>query len=140
MLARPKTALIGGVAVLLVCALGLLTWHPDPTPVKEFRTSPDSKQGYDVFAKRFPRGAVSPSTVLVERTGGAASEADVALVIKRLQAAPGVFAVFPAPEPRSADKRVARLGLVLDKRPAAARLARPDRPDPQARRTASAAA
>ena len=112
-LARPKTALIGGVAGLLICALGLLTWHPDPTPVKEFRTSPDSKQGYDTFAKTFPPGAVSPSTVVVERAGGAASDADVALVIKRLQAAPGVFAVFPAPEPRSADKRVARLGLVL---------------------------
>ena len=116
-LARPKTALIGGVAGLLICALGLLTWHPDPTPVKEFRTSPDSKQGYDVFAKTFPRGAVSPSTVLVERAGGTASDADVALVIKRLQAAPGVFAVFPAPDPRSADKRIARLGLVLDKDP-----------------------
>ena len=116
-LARPKTALIGGVAGLLVCALGLFAWSPDPTPVKEFRTSPDSKQGYDVFAKTFPPGAVSPSTVLVERSGGAASAADVAAVIKRLQAVDGVFAVFPAPEPRSADKRIARLGLVLDEDP-----------------------
>jgi putative drug exporter of the RND superfamily len=116
-LARPKTALIGGVTGLLICALGLLTWHPDPTPVKEFRTSPDSKQGYDTFAKTFPPGAVSPSTVLVERSGGTASQADVATVIKRLSAAPGVFLVFPAPDPRSADKRIARLGLVLDKDP-----------------------
>ncbi len=116
-LARPKTALIGGVAVLLVCALGLFAWSPDPTPVKEFRTSPDSKQGYDEFAKRFPPGAVSPSTALVERPGGTASDADVATVVKTLQAVDGVFAVFPAPEPRSEDKRIARLGLVLDEDP-----------------------
>ena len=116
-LARPRTALFGGVAGLLICALGLFAWSPDPTPVKEFRTSPDSKQGYDVFAKEFPPGAVSPSTVLVERPGGTASEQDVAAVIKRLQAVDGVFAVFPAPEPRSSDKRIARLGLVLDEDP-----------------------
>ena len=116
-LARPWTALIGGVTGLVICSLGLFAWSPDPTPVKEFRTSPDSKQGYDVFAKAFPPGAVSPSTVLVARPGGTASDADVAAVIKRLQAVDGVFAVFPAPEPRSADKRIARLALVLDEDP-----------------------
>jgi RND superfamily putative drug exporter len=116
-LARPRTALIGGVSGLLICALGLFAWSPDPTPVKEFRTSPDSKQGYDVFAKAFPPGAVSPSTVLVERPGGTASDDDVKAVIAKLQGVDGVFAVFAAPEPRSADKRIARLGLVLDEDP-----------------------
>ena len=85
--------------------------------MKEFRTSPDSKQGYDEFAKRFPPGAVWPSTVLVGAPGGTASDADVATVVKTLQAVDGVFAVFPAPEPRSEDKRIARLGLVLDEDP-----------------------
>jgi RND superfamily putative drug exporter len=116
-LARPKTALIGGVTGLLICALGLFAWSPDPTPVKEFRTSPDSKQGYDVFAKAFPPGAVSPSTVLVARPGGSASDDDVKTVIAKLQAVDGVFAVFPAPEPGSSDGTIARLGLVLDEDP-----------------------
>ena len=38
-------------------------------------------------------------------------------MVKTLQAVDGVFAVFPAPEPRSEDKRIARLGLVLDEDP-----------------------
>ena len=65
---------VGGIAVLVVGALGLADLqHPDPTPVKEFRTSPDSLQGYELFRQSFPVGAVSPSTVLVERDGGPAT-------------------------------------------------------------------
>ena len=110
---RPVHALVAGVAVLAIGSLGLLTYTPDVNPVKELRADPDSKQGYDLFRQTFPRGAVAPSTVLVERSDGPVRDADVAQVTSVLRGFPRVVAVMPAPEPRSRDGRIARLALVF---------------------------
>jgi RND superfamily putative drug exporter len=116
-LRRPRLPLLGGLALLAVCALGMLTYTPDVNPVKEFRTSPDSKKGYDLFRASFPPGAVGPTTVLIERPGGAATDADVAAVTSRLRAFDHVEAVLPAPVPRSRDGQIARLTLVFSDDP-----------------------
>jgi RND superfamily putative drug exporter len=100
------------MAVLAVGALGWLTFSPDPTPVKEFRTKPDSLVGYELFRKSFPVGAVSPSTVLVSRANGPVTQADVARVTRALSARKDVTAVVPSPD-RSRDGHVARLALVF---------------------------
>jgi len=110
---RPLPALVGGLVLLSACGLGMLGYTPDVNPVKEFRTSPDSKLGYDVFRATFPPGALGPTTVLVERTGGPVTDADVERVATRLRGFDQVQAVLPAPEPRSRDGRIGRLTLVF---------------------------
>jgi RND superfamily putative drug exporter len=109
----PGKATVAGLALLAVGAFGFLTFSPDPTPIKEFRTTPDSLTGYKLFHKTFPPGAVSPSTVLIERDNGPATQADIALVSKTLTARRDVTAVLPAPVARSRDGRIARLALVF---------------------------
>ena len=116
-LRRPLPALVGGIALLSVGALGMLTYEPDVDPIKEFRTDPDSKRGYDLFRATFPAGAVGPTTVLVERADGRVADADVAAVTRRLRGFENVEAVVPAPEPRSRDGRIARLTLVFSDDP-----------------------
>jgi putative drug exporter of the RND superfamily len=113
---RPWLAAGGGAALLVAAAFGLLAFHGDPTPIKEFRTNTDSKAGYELFRRSFPVGEVAPSTVVIERGGGrvVASAADVALAENRLASLHGAVAdVFPATPERSRDGRIARLTLVL---------------------------
>ena len=110
---RPVATVVACSAILLVGALGWLAYNPDPTPIKEFRTDPDSLVGYEQFRDSFPVGAVSPSTVLIERSDRPVSEADVAAVQRALSGREDVTAVLPAPVPRSSDGRIARLALVL---------------------------
>jgi RND superfamily putative drug exporter len=114
-MAKPWAAAGGGAGLLVAGAFGLLAFHADPTPIKEFRTNTDSKAGYELFRTSFPPGEVAPSTVLISRSGGGIpTAADVALVSRRLASLRGVVAgVFPAAEPRSRDGRFARLTLVL---------------------------
>lgn len=114
-MAKPWAAAGGGAALLVAGAFGLLAFHGDPTPIKEFRTNTDSKAGYERFRSSFPPGEVSPSTVLISRDGGVApSASDVASVERRLSSLTGVVAsVFPAADSRSRDGRIVRLTLVL---------------------------
>ena len=113
---RPALAAGGGAALLVAGAFGLLAFHADPTPIKEFRTNTDSKAGYELFRRSFPVGEVAPSTVLISRSGdrAVASASDVSLVERRLSSLRGAVAdVFPATPERSRDGRIARLTLVL---------------------------
>ena len=116
-LERPLPALVGGIALLSVLALGLLTYEPDVNPVKEFRTSPDSRAGYDLFREKFPPGAIGPATVLIERSGGPVTDQDVGAVAMRIARFDHIGALLPGPEPRSTDGRIARLTLVFDDDP-----------------------
>ena len=116
-LRRPGPALAAGLLLLAACAFGSLAYKPDVNPVKEFRTSPDSKVGIDLFRANFPKGAVNPSTVLVERENAPVTDADVQGVVTKLQGAPGIAAVMPAPDPRSKDGRIARLALLFEDDP-----------------------
>ncbi|MEA2221298.1 MAG: putative drug exporter of the superfamily [Solirubrobacteraceae bacterium] len=116
-LGRPLPALVAGIALLSIGALGLLTYHPDVNPVKEFRTSPDSKAGYDLFRAKFPPGALGPATVLIERSGGPVMDTDIFAVAQRIAKFPHIAALLPGPEPRSIDGRIARLELVFDDDP-----------------------
>jgi len=114
---RPLPALVGGLVLLSIGAVGLLSYTPDVNPVKEFRTDPDSKQGYDLFRAAFPPGALGPTTVLIERTDGPVADADVDAISSRLRGFERVTAVLPAPVPRSRDGRIARLTLVFSDDP-----------------------
>ncbi len=110
---HPRAAAGGGIALLVAASFGLFAFHPDPTPIKEFRTNADSKAGYELFTRSFPIGEAGPSTVLIQRSRGAATAADVALVERTLRARSDVDAVIPAPVPRSRNGSIARLELVL---------------------------
>ena len=116
-MAHPVRAAGGGMLILAIGALGLFAFPADPTPIKEFRSDTDSKAGYELFRKTFPIGLVAPSTVLIERTGGAATQADIARVTRALASSGEVTSVVPASEPRSRDGRIARLTLVLSTDP-----------------------
>lgn len=116
-LSRPLPALVAGIALLSIGALGLLAYQPDVNPVKEFRTSPDSKAGYDLFRAKFPPGAIGPSTMLVERAGAPVKDADIGAVATRVAGFPHIGALLPGPEPRSTDGRIASLTLVFDDDP-----------------------
>jgi RND superfamily putative drug exporter len=114
---HPWRALVGGVVILAVCAVGLFSYTANPTPIKEFRKDPDSKRGYELFASEFSPGAASPSTLLIQRPGGTVSAAEVAAVRARMAQTPGVAEALPAPEPRSLDGRIARLEVILSRNP-----------------------
>ncbi|MFZ0039813.1 MAG: MMPL family transporter, partial [Solirubrobacteraceae bacterium] len=114
---RPGLMAGGGVLLLVIAAFGLFAYRPDPTPIKEFRTTTDSKAGYDVFKASFPIGEIAPSTVLVERAHGPATSTDVGRVERALAADGHVQSVFPAPDPRSRNGDIARLELVFSTNP-----------------------
>jgi RND superfamily putative drug exporter len=95
-----------------LCALGLLSYQEDYSINGFFKKDVESVEGFDTLARTFPAGALGPTTVLVERRGGAASAADVAEVRRRLEGVPGVASIRPG-EQRSEDGRIAAVSVVF---------------------------
>jgi putative drug exporter of the RND superfamily len=115
-LRRPGLALAGTVALFGLGALGLLAYQEDYSVDGFFKETTESAEGFEVLRSAFPAGALVPTTVLVESTGGPVSEADVAAVRRRAASVDGVAAVAPDPV-RSTDGRVARLSVVFEDDP-----------------------
>jgi putative drug exporter of the RND superfamily len=115
-LERPLPALLATVALFAVGGFGLLAYKENYSTTGVFMNRTDSVDGFKAIQKAFPAGALAPNDVLVERAGGPATAADVALVRSRLAGAPGVAAVTPRLQ-RSKDRRIARIGLVLSDDP-----------------------
>lgn len=86
--AHPARSLTIAVAVLFICALGLLGTSVGLSQTEQFRVSADSVTGFEVVDAHFPAGEADPTTV-VARTS-AAGEVESAL-----RGAPGVESVRP---------------------------------------------
>jgi RND superfamily putative drug exporter len=109
---RGPAAYLGvSVILLLACASGLLLWKTDLDPLRQFRTTNDSSQGYEILKSAFPPGTVNPTSLLVDRTAGPVGPADLAAVTSRARSVPGVARVLDTRQ-RSTDGRAAILSMI----------------------------
>ncbi|WP_083887440.1 MMPL family transporter [Nocardia asiatica] len=71
-----RPALIAGsaIAVLAVCATGLLTSQVGLSQTEQFRVSAESVEGFDALAQHFPSGSSDPAIVLARGTAAAGIE------------------------------------------------------------------
>ena len=124
-LRRPAAALAATVGLFAVFALGLLAYKEDYSIGGFFKTSVDSVDGFDVLGESFPQGALGPTSILVERDGGRASDADLAAARERVEGIDGVASVG---EPqRSEDGAIGKIDVTFSDDPySEAALARVD--------------
>jgi putative drug exporter of the RND superfamily len=92
-LQRPGLALAGTVALFGVFTLGLLSYQEDYSIGGFFKKPAESVDGFNVLGESFPRGALGPTTIIVQRDGGDATDADLADVRERAEGIEGVAAV-----------------------------------------------
>jgi RND superfamily putative drug exporter len=85
----------------------------------------DSVDGFDVLAESFPEGALSPTSILVQRDGGEATDADIAAVRERVE---GIDSVASVSEPQlSEDGAIGKIDVTFTDDPySEAALARVD--------------
>jgi putative drug exporter of the RND superfamily len=124
-LRRPGLALCGTVALFGVFALGLLAYQEDYSIGGFFKKDVESVDGFNVLSQSFPQGALGPTSILVQRQGGAATEADLAEVRRRVEGLDRVAAV--SPPQFSEDKAIGKLDVTFSDDPySEAALARVD--------------
>ena len=92
-LRRPGVALAATTALFGLFALGLLAYQEDYSIGGFFKKDVDSVDGFEVLAESFPEGALSPTSIIVQRDGGEAREADIATVRERIEGIDGVASV-----------------------------------------------
>jgi putative drug exporter of the RND superfamily len=124
-LRRPGLALIATVALFGVFALGLLSYKEDYSIGGFFKKEVESVEGFEVLGESFPEGALGPTSVLVQREGGEATDADLAAVRERLEGIDGVASIS---EPqRSEDGAIGKIDVTFEDDPySEAALARVD--------------
>ena len=124
-LRRPAAALAATVGLFAVFSLGLLAYKEDYSIGGFFKTSVESVDGFDVLGESFPQGALGPTSILVRRDGGPATDADLAAVRERVEGIDGVASVG---EPqRSEDGAIGKLDVTFSDDPySEAALARVD--------------
>jgi RND superfamily putative drug exporter len=110
-LRRPGLALGGTLALFGLFALGLLSYQEDYSISGFFKKDVESVDGFNVLSQSFPQGALGPTSILVQRPSGAATEADLAEVGRRVQDLEGVAAVS---QPQfSEDKAIGKLDITF---------------------------
>jgi putative drug exporter of the RND superfamily len=92
---RPGPALAVTAGVFLLGSLGLIAYKVDYSSTTFFKKSVESVEGFKVLSEDFPAGTLSPTTVLVEREGGAPTDQDIRLTAAKLKTVNGVAAVVP---------------------------------------------
>jgi RND superfamily putative drug exporter len=92
---RPVPALVVTGGVFLLGTLGLIAYKVDYSSTTFFKKSVESVEGFKVLGADFPAGTLSPTTVLVEREGGAPTDQDIRLAAAKLKTVNGVAAVVP---------------------------------------------
>jgi putative drug exporter of the RND superfamily len=85
----PRRIWVGTVALLAVCALGLLTIDTGLTEADAYRDEVESIEGQELLSKSFPAGASAATEVIVPQGG------DVQAVSGALEQADGVAQVLP---------------------------------------------
>jgi putative drug exporter of the RND superfamily len=114
-LRRPGLALGATVLLFGVFTLGLLAYKEDYSIGGFFKKSVESVEGFDVLGESFPQGALGPTSILVEREGGRATDADLAAARERVQGIDGVAAVA-APQ-RSEDGAIGKIDVTFSDDP-----------------------
>jgi RND superfamily putative drug exporter len=110
-LQRPALALVATVALFGVFSLGFLSYKEDYSIGGAFKKDVESVDGFNVLAQSFPQGALAPTTIVVQREGGAVTDEDIAEVRSRMEGVDGVAAVG---EPvRSEDGQIARVDVTF---------------------------
>ena len=124
-LERPALALGATTAMFAVFALGLLSYEEDYSISGFFKKKVESVEGFDALGASFPQGALAPTSILVERLGGPATDADLAEVRRRVA---GIDDVASVGEPqRSEDGAIGKVDVTFSDDPSsAAALARVD--------------
>ena len=124
-LRRPGLALIATTALFGFFALGLVFYKEDYSINGFFKQDVESVEGFDVLGESFPQGASAPTSVLVLREGGEATDEDLAAVRERLEGVGGVASVS---EPqRSEDGTIGKVDVTFEDDPLSeAALARVD--------------
>jgi putative drug exporter of the RND superfamily len=124
-LRRPGLALIATSALFGLFTLGLLSYQEDYSIGGFFKTEVESVEGFEVLGESFPEGALGPTSILVQREGGAATEADLAAVRERLEGVGGVASI--AEPQRSEDGAIGKIDVTFEDDPySEAALARVD--------------
>lgn len=105
---RPLAWLATVVLALGAGAGGLAVYELHVDWLRQFRHETDGTRGYEALRSGFPPGALSPTTVLVERIDGPLAADDVEAVRERLRAVPEIAEVSGV-RARSRDGRAATL-------------------------------
>jgi putative drug exporter of the RND superfamily len=110
-LRRPGRALTACLILFAIGGAGLLAFKVDYSTTSFFKKDVESVDGFRVIETAFPAGLLNPTDVLVVRTDGRATAADVAAAQRLLRGVDGVATA--APSGRSSDGDVAQLQVVL---------------------------
>jgi len=113
---RPLPWLVAVVLFLGAGAAGISVYKLHSSWLQQFKHQTDGTQGYEVLAAGFPPGALAPTTVLIERSDGPVSQADVTVVQERLRLDPGVASVTGV-QSRSTDGGAATLSIAFTDNP-----------------------
>ena len=114
-LKRPGLALLATTALFGFFTLGLFAYQEDYSIGGFFKKEVESVEGFEVLGESFPQGALGPTSILVQREGGEATEADIAAVRERLEGIDGVASVG---EPqRSEDGAIAKVDVTFEDDP-----------------------
>jgi RND superfamily putative drug exporter len=114
-LRRPGLALGATVLLFGFFTLGLLSYKEDYSIGGFFKKDVESVDGFDVLGESFPEGALGPTSILVQRDGGAATEADFAEVRERLGGIDGVASVSEVEQ--SEDGAIGKIDVTFDDDP-----------------------
>jgi RND superfamily putative drug exporter len=110
-LQRPALALIATLALFGVFSLGFLSYKEDYSIGGAFKKDVESVDGFNVLARSFPQGALAPTTIVVQREGGAVTDEDIEEVRSRMADVDGVAAV--GRPVRSTDGQIARIDVTF---------------------------
>jgi putative drug exporter of the RND superfamily len=114
-LRRPGLALAATTALFAVFTLGLLAYKEDYSIGGFFKKDVESVDGFDILGESFPQGALGPTSILVQRDGGRATDADLAAVRDLLEGIDGVASVG---EPqRSEDGAIGKIDVTFSDDP-----------------------
>jgi RND superfamily putative drug exporter len=114
-LRRPGVALAATVALFGLFTLGLLSYKEDYSIGGFFKKDVESVDGFDVLGESFAQGALGPTSILVLREGGGATESDFAAVRQRLDGVDGVASVGEPQE--SEDGAIGKIDVTFDDDP-----------------------
>jgi RND superfamily putative drug exporter len=114
-LRRPGLALVATTALFGFFTLGLLSYKEDYSIGGFFKKDVESVEGFDVLGETFPQGASAPTSILVLREGGEATEEDLAEVRERVEGIDQVAAVGEAQ--RSEDGAIGKIDVTFQDDP-----------------------
>lgn len=110
-LKRPGLALAATTGLFAVFSLGLLAYQEDYSIGGYFKKPAESVDGFKVLGASFSQGALAPTTILVQRDGAAATDADLAEVRERMEGIDGVASV--GQPQRSEDGAIGKLDVTF---------------------------